>query len=32
MWADYINAQVMPAARKVIAQCNGLNKPSMDLR
>lgn len=32
MWSDYINSQVMPAARKVIAQCNGLNKPVMDLR
>lgn len=32
MWTDYINSNVVPAARKVIAQCNGLNKPSMDLR
>lgn len=32
MWIDYINSQVVPASKKVIAQCNGLNKPSMDLR
>ena len=32
MWLDLINGQVVPCAKKVIAQCNGANKPSMDLR
>lgn len=27
-----INGQVIPNAKKVINQCNGLNKPTMDLR
>lgn len=32
MWMDMVNGQVVPNAKRVIAQCNGLNKPSMDLR
>lgn len=32
MWADHVNATVSPFARRVIAQCNGLNKSTMDLK
>jgi len=32
MWLDLINSTVLPSAKRVIAQCNGLNKPQMDLK
>lgn len=32
MWIDFINSTVVPAAQRVISQCNGLSKEKMDQR
>jgi glutathione S-transferase len=30
MWIDFINSSVVPAAQRVISQCNGASKEKMD--
>ena len=32
MWTDYINSTVVPAAQRVLAQCDGTAKVQMDLK
>lgn len=32
MWTDYINSTVVPAAQRVIAQCDGTAKVQMDVK
>jgi elongation factor 1-gamma len=32
MWTDYINSTVVPAAQRVISQCDGTAKVQMDVK
>ena len=32
MWIDFINNSILPAAHRIIAQCNGTAKVQMDVR
>ena len=32
MWCDHINGTCVPAAKRLIAQCNGSQKVTMDLK